>query len=112
MSELSYDLVRDGKVLNNTFVKLGVECCLRQSHAYTADQTETVTPSYTLLNFSAGTDILHNHRNVCTVSLNIDNLTDRAYQSHLSRLKYAGTNGFCNMGRNISIKAAFPILIK
>ena len=75
VSELSYDLVRDGRVLNNTFVKIGMECTLRQSHAYTADDTETVTPSYTLLNLTLGTDILWHHRNLCSVSLNADNLT-------------------------------------
>ncbi len=112
VAELSYDIVRDGKTLNNTFVKLGMECYLRQNHAYTADNTEKPTPSYTLLNFTAGTEILRHHRNVCTLSLNIDNLTDRAYQSHLSRLKYAGEKGFCNMGRNFSVKASFPLVIK
>ena len=117
MSELSYDLVRDGRVLNNTFVKIGMECTLRQSHAYTADDTETVTPSYTLLNLTVGTDILWHHRNLCSVSLNADNLTNRAYQSHLSRLKYAGVNpvtgrqGICNMGRCFSLKVVVPIII-
>ena len=117
-SELSYDLVRDGKVLNNTFVRLGMECYLRQDHVYSADNTETATPSYTLLNFSAGTDILWHHHNVCTLTFTVDNLTDRAYQSHLSRLKYAdinpktGRRGIYNMGRNFCIKATFPIKMK
>ena len=108
--------MRDGKILNNTFVKLGLECHLRQDHFYAADDTETATPSYTLLSASAGTDIRNGHRTLCTIVLNAENLTDRAYQSHLSRLKYAATNpvtgrtGIYNMGRNFSIKVSVPLL--
>ena len=118
VSELSYDLVRDGRILNNTFVKIAMECTLRQEHAYTADDTETITPSYTLLNMAIGTDILWHHRNLCSLSLNADNLTNRAYQSHLSRLKYAAVNpatgrqGICNMGRSFSLKVVFPLVVK
>ena len=115
VSELSFDIVRDGKVLNNTFVRIGVECFLRQDHVYSADNTETPTPSYTLVNLAAGTDIKWRQRNICTVSITADNITNRAYQNHLSRLKYAGFNsktgryGYCNMGRNIGIKLLIPI---
>ncbi len=83
-----------------------------------ADGTETVTPSYTLLNMSVGTDIKWRHRNLCSLSLNGDNLTNRAYQSHLSRLKYAAVNlvtghhGIYNMGRNFSLKVVFPLIIR
>ena len=114
VSELSYDLIRDGRVLNNTYVKLGLECNLRQNHFYEADETETATPSYTLLNFSVGTDIRSRNCTVCTVSVICDNLTDRAYQNHLSRLKYADVNaatgrrGIYNMGRSITMKVSVP----
>ncbi len=114
VSELSYDLIRDGRVLNNTYVKLGIECNLRQNHFYAADDTETATPSYTLLNASIGTDIRHKNRTVCTISVICDNLTDRAYQNHLSRLKYADVNavtwrrGIYNMGRSVTMKVNIP----
>ena len=42
------------------------------------------------------------------------NLTDVAYQNHLSRLKYAdinvvtGRRGVFNMGRNITLKVEVP----
>jgi iron complex outermembrane receptor protein len=45
-------------------------------------------------------------------------LTNKAYQSHLSRLKYAdknqatGRTGVYNMGRNIGFKLVVPIDIK
>lgn len=114
ISEISYDLVRDGKRLNNTFVSLGLEYCLRQNHFHADDDTETATPAYALLNLSAGTDIRSHGRTVCTISINADNLTNRAYQNHLSRLKYTdinhktGRHGIYNMGRNIGIKINVP----
>jgi iron complex outermembrane receptor protein len=97
-------------------VKFGVECNLRQNHFYAANHTETATPSYTLLSLSAGTDVLLHGRKVCSVYLIGDNLTDRAYQNHLSRLKYLDTNsvtgrqGVYNMGRNVCVKLVIPII--
>lgn len=110
-SDLRYDIIRDGQVLNNTYVSLGLECYLRQSHVHTANATETETPSYTLFNLSAGTDVKWHGRKVASVFLNATNLFDRSYQSHLSRLKYADGPGICNMGRNIGIKVLIPILL-
>ena len=114
ISELSFDLIRDGKVLNNTFVKVGMECNLRQNHFYSADDTETATPSYTLFSLSAGTDIRYHKHTACTVSIICDNLTNKAYQNHLSRLKYAdahpltGRKGIFNMGRSVTFKVSVP----
>lgn len=115
-SELQYDLVRDGKVLNNAYIKATLECDLKQNHYYAAEQTETATPSYTLIGLSTGTDILHHGHKVCSIYLIADNIFDRAYQSHLSRLKYldmnnaTGRQGIYNMGRNICMKVTLPIL--
>ena len=50
-----------------------------------------------------------------SIYLSVENLADCAYQSHLSRLKYAtqnpltGRNGVYNMGRNISLKVIFNL---
>jgi iron complex outermembrane receptor protein len=82
-----------------------------------ADHTETATPSYTLLNISAGTDVKFKGKKVAEVHMTIDNLTNRAYQNHLSRLKYTDFNvvtrrqGVFNMGRNITFKVMVPIHI-
>ena len=103
-------------IFDNAFVAVGVEHYFRQDHYYMADGTETATPAYTLLNLSAGTDILlPNGRKLCEFYLIADNLLDCAYQSHLSRLKYAdvnnrtGRHGIFNPGRNITIKLIFPV---
>ena len=111
-SNLRYDIIRDGRTLTDTFVSLGLECYLRQNHAHTAYGTETPTPSYTLLNLTAGTDLRWHHRTIASIYLSATNLTNRAYQSHLSRLKYADGPGICNMGRSFRIKILIPVTFK
>ena len=94
---------------------LGLVCNLAQNHYYQADDTETRTPSYTLLNLSAGTDLNIRQKKVAGLYVTAENLLNRAYQNHLSRLKYCDVNsqtgrqGVYNMGRNIVFKAVIPI---
>ena len=114
-SDLRYDIVRDGKTVDNTYVSLQMECNLRQNHYYAVNGTETATPSYSLFNVSAGTDFrVHGHK-VASLLLSCNNLFDKAYQSHLSRLKYLDVNplngrrGIYNMGRNFTVKLLVPI---
>ena len=100
---------------NNVYIAAGLECHLRQNHVYSADATETPTPGYALLNLTAGTDLLVARKKVAELYVVANNLLNRAYQSHLSRLKYADTNmvtgrqGVYNMGRNITFKIVVPI---
>ena len=111
-SDLRYDIVRDGRrLLNNTFAAVGLECYLRQSHAHTANLTETPTPSYTLVHLSAGTDFNLRGRRLCTLLLTVQNLLDRYYTSHLSRLKYAEDGPVGGMGRNVALKLQVPIAL-
>jgi iron complex outermembrane receptor protein len=114
-SDLRYDLIRHGKTWNNTYISVGVETNLKQNHVYSAYGTETETPSYTLLNAAFGTDLIHNGRRVASFFLTGNNLTDKAYQNHLSRLKYGATNevtgrqGVFNMGRSFGVKVQIPV---
>ena len=116
-ADLKYEFTHNGRWLNNSYVAFGLDCNLRQNHYYMADDTETATPSYTLLNISAGTDVKFKGKKVAEVHMTIDNLTNRAYQNHLSRLKYTDFNvvtrrqGVFNMGRNITFKVMVPIHI-
>ena len=102
-------------LFNNLYVAAGLDCYLRQSHIYRADDTETVTPGYALINLSAGTDIQLKGKKVAEFYITADNLFNKAYQNHLSRLKYAdlnvitGRRGVYNMGRNITFKLVVPI---
>ena len=115
-SELKYELTHHSHIaLNNAYAALGLECNLAQNHYYKADDTETRTPSYTLLSFSIGSDLNIHKKKVAEISVTAENLLNRAYQNHLSRLKYTdmnnvtGQQGVFNMGRNIVFKVLIPI---
>jgi iron complex outermembrane receptor protein len=115
ISELKAEIRHTGKTFENSFVSVGLEHDFKQDHIYSAYNTETVTDAYTLFNAGIGTDIVVNKHKLCSVFLNGTNLSDIAYQSHLSRLKYAPVNpvtgqpGVFNMGRNISLKVIVPV---
>jgi len=102
-------------LLNNLYVAAALDCYLKQSHVYSADDTETETPGYALLSLSAGTDIQLHGKKIAELYVTADNLLDKAYQNHLNRLKYAdlntvtGRRGVYNMGRNITFKVVVPI---
>jgi iron complex outermembrane receptor protein len=104
-----------GKLFKNSFVSFGIEHDFRQDKIYSAFDTETVTPAYTLLNAGIGTDIIWNKHKLFSLFINGTNLADIAYQSHLSRLKYLPVNpvtgqaGVFNMGRNVSFKLIVPV---
>lgn len=104
-----------GLSFNNLYVAAGLDCYLKQSHIYSADDTETVTPGYALLSLSAGTDVQIRGKKIAELYVTADNLLNKAYQNHLSRLKYAdentvtGRRGVYNMGRNITFKVVIPI---
>ena len=117
-SELKYEITHHNHTtFNNAFVALGMECNLAQNHYYKVDDTETRTPSYTLLSLSAGTDLNIHKKKVAELYVTADNLLNRAYQNHLSRLKYGDVNevtgrqGVYNMGRNIVFKVIVPITL-
>ena len=113
--DVKYEFICGGQTFDNTFLKFVVDCNLRQNHFYAANNTETATPSYTLLNLYAGTDIKSRGKRLLSLYISGENLTNRAYQSHLSRLKYldknvvTGRTGVYNMGRNFSVKVVVPI---
>lgn len=112
--ELRAELRKLGKSFSNTYIKFGVSTFLAQNNFFQANQTETATPSYTLLNAGIGTTLkMKKTREFLQLIFNVENLADVAYQNHLSRLKYApenlatGRTGIFNTGRNFSIKAIF-----
>ena len=114
ISELRATLNDKGKLFRNTFISFGIEHEFKQDKIYSAYNTETITDAYTLINASMGTDIVWKKHTLFSLYINGTNLGDIAYQSHLSRLKYAPVNnatgrmGVFNMGRNISFKLIVP----
>ena len=106
LTECKYELSHGGKLFNNAFLAVELDWNARQDHFYAVDGTETATPAYTLLNLSAGTDLVIKGKKRAGIYLMVNNLTDCAWQSHLSRLKEAG---IYNMGRNFTVKLLIPI---
>jgi iron complex outermembrane receptor protein len=118
-SELRGDFEKVGRNIRNGFLFLEGSYTFDQNQYYGAFGTETATPGYFLLNAGIGGSITNRKaREICKVILVADNLLDRGYQSHLSRLKYApenlatGRQGVFNMGRNISLKVLVPMSFK
>jgi Outer membrane receptor proteins, mostly Fe transport len=109
------DLLKWGSHIRNGYVKVELENYFAQNNVYSAYGTETRTPGYTLLNMGFGADFTMGVRTLFSLYISTNNVTDVAYQSHLSRLKYApvnfatGRTGVYNMGRNISMKVVVPI---
>ncbi len=117
LTELKYELAEKSKTFDNPFVKLQVQYTATQNRVFTYDNTETPTKGYTLVNIGAGTGFKNKTgKTVLNVYLLANNFFDKAYQEHLSRLKYFeqyasspnGRLGIYNMGRNISLKAIIP----
>jgi len=118
ISELRYEFASRTSHLVHAFVKLQMEYYAAQNRAFLAYNTETPTAGYTLFNAGVGGSFTNKKgKTIVNVYLNGDNLFDKAYYDHLSRLKYflyasTDTNpshGIYNMGRNISLKLNFPL---
>ena len=108
--------------LKDVYFKLNVVMNAPTHHLRTDTllyNTETETPGYVLLNAGLGTDFV-NKKGISWASLHfsVNNITDKAYQDHLNRLKYTDVNvvtgrqGVFNMGRNFSVKLNIPFTIK
>ncbi len=114
-SELRADFKKVGKRFTAVYAKFGMDYYFLQNRFYSAYGTETATPAHALFHVSLGADVKGKSKTLFTLMLNISNLSNSVYQSHLSRLKYAETNflsghqGVYNMGRNLSLKLLVPL---
>ena len=72
-------------------------------------------PSNPCGNLTAGSDLNIHKKKVAELYIAAENLLNKAYQNHLSRLKYCDVNhatgrqGIYNMGRNMVFKVIVPI---
>jgi iron complex outermembrane receptor protein len=119
ISELRGDFKNAGKRMRNFYVKLEADHTFSQKKPFTAYQTETATPGYTVFHAGTGADILDQKKNqLFSLHVSLNNIFDVAYQNHLSRLKYTAVNattgreGVFNMGRNFSVKLNIPFNFK
>ncbi len=115
INEIKVDVLKKGKVVNNVFLSAELDNTFAQNNPFTGYETETKTAAYSLLNASFGGDVNAKGKKLFSLFFAANNITDVAYQSHLSRLKYTATNnvtgriGVFNMGRNFSIKLNVPL---
>ena len=114
-SDIKTEFGNNSKHFKNAYVRFGIDWYAAQNNVFSAYDTETPTPGYTLLNIGVGTDFVSGGKTRFSLIVVGQNLTDIGYQSHLSRLKYSAVNyatgraGVFNMGRNFSIKLLIPI---
>ncbi|MEI9807501.1 MAG: TonB-dependent receptor [Bacteroidota bacterium] len=115
INELRGDFLRKGKAVKNLYAKVELDNTFAQNDPFTGYNTETKTPGYSLFNAGFGGDIVSKGKTLFSLYLAANNIADVAYQSHLSRLKYAPENlvtgrmGVFNMGRNFSVKLNIPL---
>jgi iron complex outermembrane receptor protein len=115
LSEVKAELLPKGKTFRNLSLYFEADHTFNQNKPFTAYDTETETNSYTLLNAGISANIARKSKTLFNIYLLGNNLTDVAYQNHLSRLKYTDVNpvtgrrGVFNMGRNFSIKLNIPL---
>jgi len=120
-SELKLDLKNVLQIWSKVYLSLGLDHYEPQYRFFKAYGTETATGGYNLISAGLGGTLSKaNGKPFMNLYVEGTNLADIAYQSHLSRLKYfdntnlpPGTKpGIFNLGRNISIKAVFPLYFK
>ncbi len=115
IAELRYELMKNSTRYKNSYASIQFDNVATQQHPFTGYNTETATPGYTLINIGAGTQLNHKGKQLFSIALVAQNITDVAYQNHLSRLKYTAENpvtgrmGVFNMGRNYSLKLNIPL---
>jgi iron complex outermembrane receptor protein len=117
-SELRYDMNFKKAHIVNAFVKVGITYDAAQNRYYSAYGTETYTPGYVLLNAGVAAGFTNKKgKTIMRLTVLGDNLTNKAYQDNLSRLKYfefypnnwSGHSGIYNMGINVEFKLNFPL---
>lgn len=115
IAELRYELAKQSVNYKNTYFSVQLDNVAAQNNPFTGYHTETKTPAYSLLNIGVGTQLMNKGKQLFSIALFAQNITDVAYQNSLSRLKYTDENmltgrmGVFNMGRNFSLKLNVPL---
>ncbi len=115
INEVKAELLPKGKTIRHLYVKVELDNTFAQNDPFTGYNTETKTSGYSLLNAGLGGDFMSKGKTLFSLFFAANNIGDVAWQSHLSRLKYApenlvtGRTGVFNMGRNFSVKLNIPL---
>lgn len=117
IAELRGEFLKNGKVIRDLALSMEVDHTFNQEKPFLAFDTETATQGYSLLNAGITAKIIRNDKTLCSIYLLGNNITDVAYQNHLSRLKYTdinastGRQGVFNVGRNFVFRINIPMNI-
>ncbi|MDI9366239.1 MAG: TonB-dependent receptor [Flavobacterium sp.] len=112
LSSIEQSLQTKSLAIPSINLNIETEYVAAQNRYLALFNTESFTPNYLLVNISASTNSKYGKYGNLQIQAQINNLFDKAYQSHLSRLKYFeyysqstnGSMGIYNMGRNICVK--------
>ena len=117
ISELRANFKKTNDFLANSFIKLEADVNFKQNHPYLENGSETATPAYVLINAGLGSEIINKKgKTIFRVNILANNILNKAYQSHLSRLKNfeeypknsTGRSGIYNIGSNFSLNLNIP----
>ena len=90
------------KYFKNAYLSYFFNYTFKQSNI---SEFETKTPDYLLINFAVGGKVTIG-KTAFHLNLNANNLLDKTYTNHLSRLK---TDGINNMGKNVILSLNFDL---
>ncbi len=115
LSTLNEEINLKGSLFSSLNFALEMDYTAKQDRYLALYDTETETPAYALYNFVIGASIKQSEKANWQLQFQVNNITDVAYQSNLSRLKYfeyyqySPTNryGIYNMGRNACVKIIY-----
>ncbi|GAB2705933.1 TonB-dependent receptor [Mucilaginibacter koreensis] len=116
LSSLNQEVKLKSAIFKSINFKAEADINAAQNRYLASNNTETYTHGYTLFDMGAGAEIQYSKKCALQVQLQINNLFNTVYQSHLNRLKYfeyyaassGGRTGIYNMGRNICVKVVVP----
>ncbi|WP_315820511.1 TonB-dependent receptor [Paraflavitalea speifideaquila] len=115
INDVKAEFAAKGKVVRHVYIKAELDNTFAQNNPFIGYNTETKTSGYSLLNAGLGGEFVSKGKTLFSLYIAANNITDVAYQNHLSRLKYTAVNnvtgraGVFNMGRNFSIKLNVPL---
>lgn len=116
LSSINYEAAVTQKTVQSIGFKAETDYNLTQDRYLGLNNTETPTASYLLVDLAVHADIRYTSKQTLQLLVQVNNLFDAAYQSHLSRLQYFeyytaspnGHLGIYNMGRNLGFKMILP----
>lgn len=112
LSKLSMNVVRNHRWIRGLSPRIELEYNAAQNRFLALYQTETYTRSYAIINIGAVVELSYRKSGTLELQVQVNNLSNVAYQSNLSRLKYFeyytgspnGHLGIYGMGRNVCLK--------